>query len=195
MTNATLPAVNPLVVKYLARLDAAVGRLPHAEASDLVREIEVHIADKLEGHTDYAAIESVLKALGSPEELAANYRMELMFTRATRTFSPWLLLRTTARWAKIGAKGFAVFMLGLAGYASGLALTLTVLLKPFVPGIGLWVGPHSFDFGIQSETNAHEVLGSYYPLVTTALAFAIVVGTTQALRWMIRKRISTIAAS
>ena len=47
MTNATAPATDPRIAVYLARLDAAVGRLPHAEAFDLVREIQVHISDKL----------------------------------------------------------------------------------------------------------------------------------------------------
>ena len=39
MTNAIAPATNVMVVSYLARLDAAVGRLPHAEATDLVRTL------------------------------------------------------------------------------------------------------------------------------------------------------------
>jgi hypothetical protein len=189
MTNAIAPAKNAMVVAYLARLDAAVGRLPHAEATDLVREIQAHIADKLEGRYDDAEVERVLRALGSPEELAANYRMELMFTRASRTFAPWVLLRTTAHWAKVGAKGFAVFALALIGYSCGLALTLTVLLKPFIPRVGLWVGPGAFQFGMPPNTfGRHEVLGDWYIPVVTAMAFVIVIATTQALRWIIRKR-------
>lgn len=193
MTSAIASPTNPLVVAYLARLDAAVGRLPHAEATDLVREIQAHIADKLEGRYDDAEVERVLRGLGSPEQLAATYRMELMFTRASRTFSPWLLLRTTAHWAKVGAKGFVVFALGLIGYTSGLALTVTVLLKPFVPRVGLWVGPGAFQFGMPPSTfGRHEVLGDWYIPVVTAMAFAIVVGTTQALRWIIRQRVPAV---
>jgi hypothetical protein len=194
MTNTITPVTNPRVVNYLARLDAAVGRLPHGEACDLVHEIQVHISDKLDGHSGDAEVERVLASLGSPEELASNYRMELMFTRASRTFSPWLLLRTTARWAKAGAKGLAAFMLGLVGYGTGLGLTITVLLKPFIPSVGLWVGRHGLDFGMPSDTTGmHEVLGVYYIPITTGLAFAIVVGTTRALHWMISKRTPTIA--
>ena len=194
MTNAVTPATNPKIVDYLARLDAAVGSLPHAEARDVVREIQVHIADKLEGHSGDAEVERVLASLGRPEELAQNYRMELLLTRASRSFSPWLLLRTTARWAKVGAKGFAIFLLALLGYAGGLGLTLTVLLKPFIPSIGLWAGGGGFQFGMpMSKIGRHELLGDWYIPVTTVLAFAIVVGTTQALRWMIRKRTPRIA--
>ena len=189
MTNATVPVTHPRVVDYLTRLDAAVSSLPHAEACDILREIQIHISDKLAAPHDDADVERVLAGLGSPEALAENYRMELMFTRASRTFSPWLLLRTTGRWARVGAKGFAVFLLGLFGYASGLALTVTVLLKPFFPRVGLWVGKGAFQFGMPPNTvGRHELLGQYYAPATTLLAFAIVVGTTHALRWLIRKR-------
>lgn len=191
MTSATIPVKNARVSDYLARLNAAVGRLPHAEACDFVREIEAHISDRLENGDGDAAVSSVLAALGSPEELAERYSTELMFTRASRTIKPWVLLPTAARWAKAGAKGFGAFMLGLLGYSAGFALTLTVLLKPWVPGIGLWVGPETFDFGTASaRPGVHEVLGQYYSPVTTLLAFAIVVGTTQALRRMFGHRVA-----
>ena len=194
MTNAIAPTTNPLVVAYLARLDAAVGRLPHAEASDLVREIQAHITDKLEGRWEDAEVERVLRSLGPPEQLAANYRMELMFTRARSTFAPWTLLRTTAHWAKVGAKGLVAFLIGVVGYSCGLAMTITVLVKPFVPSIGLWVGEGQFELGLPLDTSSRqELLGDYYIPIITLLAFAIVVGTTQALRWLIRKRAPAVA--
>jgi hypothetical protein len=189
MTNATVPGVNPKVTDYVARLNAAVGRLPYAEACDLVREIGVHISEKLQGQSDDASVQRVLAALGSPEELAANYRAELMMARASRSFSPWQLLRAAAFWAKAGAKGIAVFLLALFGYTAGLALTLTVVMKPFLPKIGLWIGNGSFDFGMPSGNATHELLGHWYIPVVTSLAFAIVIGTTQALRMLMRKRI------
>lgn len=189
MTSVSVPATHPRVAEYLARLDAAVGSLPHAEACDIVREIQVHIADALAGDSSDAGVTRVLASLGSPEALAASYRTELMFTRAGRSFSPWLLLRTAGSWARSGAKGFLVFLIGLAGYSAGLGLTLTVLLKPIIPRIGLWVGRGNFDFGMPGNTEGmHEVLGQWYIAVTTVLAFAILVATTQALRWLIRKR-------
>lgn len=189
MTSVSVPATHPRVTDYLSRLDAAVGSLPHAEACDIVREIQVHIADALAGDSSDAAVTRVLASLGTPEALAQSYRTELLFTRAAHSFSPWLLLRTAGRWARTGAKGFLVFLVGLAGYSAGLGLTLTVLLKPVLPGIGLWVGRGNFDFGMPGNTQGmHEVLGQSYVPVTSVLAFVIIVGTMQALRWMIRKR-------
>lgn len=194
MMNSTAPVVNPKVADYLARLNASVGRLPHAEACDLVREIEVHICDKLDGQTDDVAVQCVLASLGSPEELAANYRAELMMVRASRSFSPWKLLRAAANWAKVGAKGVAVFLLALFGYVAGLALTLTVVMKPFLPKIGLWVGNGNFAFGMPPGNATHELLGNWYIPVVTIMAFGIVIGTTQALRWMMKKRVPQFAA-
>ena len=190
MTNAIASATNPNISDYLARLHAAVGRLPHAEACDLVREIEAHIGDKLEGRTDDGTVQRVLAGLGTPEELAASYRAELMMVCASRSFSPWKLLRGAAYWAKAGAKGVAVFLLALFGYASGLALTITVLMKPFIPAVGLWVGKGVFEFGPMFDTaGKQELLGELYIPVVTALAFGIVIGTTQALRWLMKKRV------
>lgn len=190
MTNATAPVMNAKVADYLSRLNAAVGRLPHADACDLVREIEVHISDKLQGQVDDFSVQRVLAALGSPEELAANYRAELMMARASRSFSPWKLLQAAAYWAKAGAKGVAVFLLALFGYAAGFALTITVVLKPFIHSVGLWVGEGVFQFGPMFDTtNKRELLGDLYIPVVTALAFAIVVGTTQALRRLMRRPI------
>lgn len=195
MTNATAPVMNAKVADYLARLNAAVGRLPHAEACDLVREIEVHICEKLEGQSDDMAVNRVLSGLGSPEELAASYRTELMIARASRSFSPWKLLHGAAYWAKAGAKGVVVFLLALFGYAAGFAATLTVLMKPFIPTVGLWVGPGTFQFGpVFDPTNKHELLGDFYIPVVTLLAFVVVVGTTQALRWLMRKRVRAVPA-
>ena len=155
-----------------------------------MREIEVHITEKLEGRSDDVAVNRVLSALGSPEDLAASYRAELMMVRASRSFSPWKLLRGAAYWAKAGAKGVAVFLLALFGYVAGLALTITVLMKPFIPSVGLWVGDGAFQFGPTDITpGKHELLGDLYIPVVTLLAFAIVIGTTQALRWMMAKRI------
>jgi uncharacterized membrane protein len=194
MTNATVPGVNPKVTDYLARLNAAVGRLPHAEACDLVREIEVHISDKLEGRSNDSAVNHVLSALGTPEELAAGYRAELMLTRASRSFSPWELLRGAAYLAKAGAKGVVVFLLALFGYASGLALTITVLMKPFIHSVGLWVGDGVFQFGpTDMSPGKHEVLGDLYIPVVTVMAFVIVIGTTQGLRWLMKKNVKQFA--
>jgi hypothetical protein len=187
---ATIASTHPQVASYLSRLDAALAPLPHAEAKDILREIEAHINDAAANKADEAVIDRVLQKLGPPEKLAQSFGTEALMTQASHSFSPWLLLHTTWQWAKTGAKGFLAFLIALMGYGSGLGLTITVLLKAVAPSrVGLWIGPDLLVFGFAPRTpGVHELLGNAYIPVTTAMAFATVVATTQALRWLIRKR-------
>jgi hypothetical protein len=81
-------------------------------------------------------------------------------------------------------------MVALVGYVMALGFLVTVLLKPFFPDrIGLWVGHGNFVLGATGRgAGVHEVLGSLYIPVTMLLAFGTAVGTTQALRWLMRTR-------
>ncbi len=197
MTNMA-PLIHGRVDRYLARFDNGLAGIPSAQRDDILLEIRTHILDSIGTAQEEAAVQRVLAGLGEPEQLAKRYRTEFLLEHAGRSFAPWVLLRTSWQWAKMGAKGFAVFMLALAGYGSGLALTATVLLKPFFPSrIGLWLGEGSLHFGMTdvqalslpgTAGSQRELLGDWYIPVTTALAFAIVVGTTQALRWLMRRR-------
>jgi hypothetical protein len=93
--------------------------------------------------------------------------------------------------ARLHVCGFAVFMVATVGYVMALGFLLTVLLKPLLPNrIGLWVGHGDFVFGTTDSPSAgvHEVLGSLYIPVTMLLAFGAAIGTTHALRWLIRTR-------
>ncbi len=195
-TNA--PLIHGYIDRYLARFDQGLAGIPSADRDDILLEIRTHILDSFTGSDDEAEIHRVLSALGEPDQLAKRYRTEFLLARAGRSFSPWTLLRTSWQWAKTGAKGLGVFFLALAGYGSGLALTATVFLKPFYGSrVGLWIGDKSLHFGmgnfqalsLPGPGGVHrELLGDWYIPVTTALAFAIVVGTTQALRLLMRRK-------
>lgn len=182
MTNAS--ALDARVERYLEDLDSALSGVPMDEKIDLLREIRAHILDAVEGGTE---VDRVLGGLGAPDELVERYRMEGMLSRAGRTFSPWILLRTAWRWAFTGIKGFFVFMVALVGYLSAFVMTLAVVLQPFDHNIGLWVGPRSFSIGTNHKPGLHEVLGGWFPLVITAAAFVIAMATTQFLRWIMRR--------
>jgi uncharacterized membrane protein len=185
MTTAT--ARDPRVEKYLATLDSALAGAPIDEKIDLLREIRAHILDAVEGG---AEVDRVLAGLGAPRELVERYRMEGMLSRASQTFSPWILLRTAWRWAFTGIKGFIVFLFALVGYLGAFVLTLAVILRPFNHNIGLWVGPHTFEVGTASGPSVHEILGSAFTPVVTVTAFALAFGTTQLLRWIMQKSVT-----
>jgi hypothetical protein len=164
-----------------------------SEKDEIVREIRAHILDSVSGATDpVGAIDRVLRLLGVPEELAERYTTERLLIRAGHSFSPWLLLRTSWRWAKLGITGTITFFVALIGYGTALALTAALLAKPFMPSrIGMWLGPRSLNVGVPNNPGEmRELLGHWFVPVIAVLAFAIAVGTTQALRWLIRRRSS-----
>jgi len=190
MTTST-PIADERIETYLRRLEAALAGVPSADKHAILREIRAHILDSAAGTPGRdAVVARVLRLLGTPEELARRYTTECMLTRASRSFSPWLLLRTCWRWATLGMKGMLTFMLALVGYGTALALTLAVFLKPFMPSrVGMWRGPRSLNIGVPAHAaGLHEVLGPWFVPVIAVAAFAVAIGTTQALRWLIRSR-------
>lgn len=192
MTTAA-PLTDSRIDTYLSRLAGALSGVAEEEKNEIVCEIRAHILDSVSAASDPGgATDRVLRLLGTPEELANRYTTESLLTRARSSFSPWLLLRTCWRWAKLGIKGTFAFFLALIGYTTALALTVAVFLKPFIPMIGWWIGPRSFGITVPDHPEQmHELLGSWFVPVVAVAAFATAVGTTQALRWMIRKRVSS----
>ena len=176
----------------MGRLDHALKGVAGPDKQEIVCEIRAHILDSIANSADRTgAIDRVLRLLGSPESLAQRYNAECLLTRAERSFSPVLLLRTSWRWAKLGIKGTVAFFIGFMGYTMALALTVSVLMKPFVPGVGLWLGPHSLSIGTAADHQGmHELLGDWFVPVIVAAAFGIGVATTQALRWLIQRRVN-----
>jgi uncharacterized membrane protein len=191
MTSAQ--PMNARIENYLSRLETAMGGISGRDQEDILREIRAHIVDSVAGSTNgQTAVDRVLGLLGTPEELAGRYTTECQLTRASRSFSPWLLLRTCWGWAKLGVKGTLAFLVALFGYATALGLTVAVFLKPFMPSkIGTWIGPEGFlAVGVPAHPEVmHELLGNYFVPVMAVVAFGFAIGTTHALRWMIRKRL------
>jgi hypothetical protein len=176
---------------YLNRLDSALRGVPSEYKQDILREIRAHIMDSAEHSPDQAgAIDRVLRLLGTPEELAARYSAECQLEHASRSFSPWVLLRTCWQWAKLGIKGTLAFLVALFGYGIALGFTVAVFLKPLMPSkIGWWSGPEGTGIIVPNHPELmHEWLGNYFVPVIAAAAFLAAIGTTHFLRWMMRKR-------
>jgi hypothetical protein len=193
MTSAQL--ADERIDAYMGRLDDALGKVSPSDREDILREIHTHIVESTSGASDRdAAVDRVLRLLGTPEELAGRYKTESLLSRASRSFSPWLILRTCWHWAKLGIKGTLAFFIATIGYSLALGFTVSVFLKPFMPSkIGWWSGPEGFGIIIPDHPERmHELLGHYFIPVIAAAAFLSAVGTTQLLRWMMRSRTHTI---
>lgn len=185
------PMVDARIETYLNRLESALGGLSREYKNDILREIRAHIMDSAEHSADQAgAVDRVLRLLGTPKELAVRYNAECQLERASRSFSPWVLLSSCRQWARLGIKGTVAFLVALIGYSLALGFTGAVFVKPFLPSrLGMWVGPEGLNLGVPSHPEQmHEVLGNYFVPVIAAVAFLTAIATTHLLRWMMRKR-------
>jgi uncharacterized membrane protein len=204
--------------EYLAILRNALDDVPTAERDEMIEEIRSHILERIEAERQVTGevIDQVLQAVGDPKELASQYRTEAMLRRAARSRSPWVLLRSTLRWAMTGIAGVLAFLIALVGYGCAAVSWLCLLLKPFFPGrIGLWLSPErtvtlgywngrfsgtevygiavrppfSFALGTLSATNGpvREALGTWLYPVSVLCGLLFVLLTTWFTRWFITK--------
>jgi uncharacterized membrane protein len=187
MTMSAIPTRPDQVELYLSHLNAALLDVPRAEREDFMREIRVHIFDKLQ--QECADIPAVLEALGHPEDLARHFHSELKLSASSRSWSPWVLMKTAARWALTGFQGFAVFMVAFLGYTMAACFYVTAALKPIFPNnIGFWVsdqGPSLATWPMPA--GAHEYMAPYYTLIAFVLGFLFVAGTSFVVRIMMKK--------
>ncbi len=182
---------NPMIESYFAALANQLSDLPQAKRDEVVRELRAHLCDRLEQITvptddDYRA---VLKAMGTPVEIARQYRVELLLNKSAWRISPWSMLRTLFRWTLTGIQGYIVFVLALLGYTLGASFYITALLKPFFPhNVGVFISEQGLNLARFPEPPAgSEVLGIYYVPVAVFLGFLFTLGTTVAIRFVARR--------
>jgi uncharacterized membrane protein len=175
---------------YLMQLRRSLGELPPDEVTEILQEIRGHILERTEasGELTDERLVAILKALGSPDEIAPLYQADALLAKARSSLSPRVVMRGVHRWSTISAWGLALFVLGIVGYATGAALCLAGVLKIFAPSqIGAWVGPHAiFNIGVNNDPAARDVLGWWLVPVGLVGGPAIVIATTRALRWALR---------
>jgi uncharacterized membrane protein len=174
-------STNNLMEGYLATLRLHLAPLTLSEREEIAMEIAAHVRDSAE--QSGATEESVLARLGSAEALAAQYRDGLLIRRASRSFSPILLLRATMRLATRSIAWVFVFFLSVFGYAFGAGFVIIAFAKMIVPShAGAWVQDgRLIDFGAfvhGMPASAHEVLGLWIiPLGLTAGSLTLLLTT------------------
>lgn len=175
---------------YLMRLRRSLGELPPEEVSEILREIRSHILDRAEasGEMTDEKLQRILKELGQPEDIGPLYQADAMVARARSSFSPALILRTTARWAMKSIAGFVTFIVGLFGYGMAAGLIVAALVKPFMPDrVGAWVSNSGFTIGVQDHAvRSVDILGWWLIPVGVIGGALFLIGTTRFLRFMLR---------
>jgi hypothetical protein len=156
-----------------------------------VRELRAHVFDRLEQITVPTDDDcrTVLKAMGTPEEIARQYRVELLLSRSAWKVSPWNVLRTLFRWTLTGVQGYIVFLLALLGYTVGASLYLTALLRPFFPhNVGLFVSEQGINLArFPGPPPGVEMLGPYYIPFAVVAGYLFTFATTLAIRAVVRR--------
>jgi len=175
---------------YLMQLRRSLGELPPDEVAEILKEIRGHILERAEasGELTEERLVAILKALGTPEQIAPLYQADALVARARSSLSPRVVMRGIHRWSTLSAWGFVLFILGVVGYATGGALALAGLLKIFSPShVGAWVGPHTlFDIGVNNDPTARDVLGWWLVPLGLVGGAALILATTRVLRWTLR---------
>jgi uncharacterized membrane protein len=174
---------------YLAELRRCLGELPPQEIHEILQEIRGHIFERAEesGELTEDRVVAILKALGRPDEIAPLYQVDSVIARGRGSFSPRVVMRGIHRWSMVSVWGLALFVLGVVGYAAGFAFMFGGLGKIIAPNqIGAWIGPHTFNIGVNNDPTAREVLGWWLVPLGLAGGAALVGATTRLLRWTLR---------
>jgi uncharacterized membrane protein len=130
--------------RYLETLRKHCARVSPAEADEFVGEIRSHIMDRISAQDNPTpeTLEALLQRVGDPKQLAARLVAQTEIRRATRSLSPWTILRGILRFAMKGVAGVVSFLITVAAYGCAAVCALVIVLKPVLPHrIGLWLGP------------------------------------------------------
>lgn len=184
-----MAACNPMIEDYFSQLDAKMSDVPSAERREFSRELRAHVLDRLE----QAAMpteddcRTVLKALGTPEEIARQYRLERIMKGSAWKTSPLSILRVLLRWTVTGIQGYAVFMVAFTGYSVAASFYLGAVLKPFFPrNVGFFVGANELMLGRWPAPHATAVLDHYFIPISILVGYLFTVGTTLLIRFIMR---------
>jgi len=189
---------------YVNRLRGRLRGMNAETAREIVEEMHSHIVDKvaMTGGTT-ADVDAVLAALGTPEELASQYRVDDLLSQAESSRSPVRILHSLFRWASLSFAGFFVLLGSLFGYFLGIVFIGCAVLKPFHPRTtGLWVsssGGHNIATLLHGsgglQPGARELLGWWIVPIGLVVGCGLIVLTTQFAVWCVRlyrlSRVST----
>lgn len=181
MTSTQQPATQSSeatqsIAAYLAALRLQLAPITLSEREEILREIAAHIRDSFEAGTP---IDTVLTHLGTPAELAAEYRDGQLIRAASRSVSPVKLLRATLRVATKGITGILVFFCAVFGYFTGGTLLIAAIVKPFAPA-------HVGFFRPTPAGPQQDILGWWVIPLSLIAGAALLLLTTLAIRGFLR---------
>lgn len=186
MTATALSAEQSSIQEYLEQISSGLKGIDDAQKHEILAEISSHLSERiaeLRAHGEPHPIDQAISTLGDPAELAFQFVAEDRTSRGIRSYAPWTLLRRAARAARSGTRGLLIFLIALFGYGFAVAGLIAAAMRPFVPGMGLWVWRFGIVWGVPPDGAAkHELLGSYFIPASILLSFVFGSSTTLLLR-------------
>jgi hypothetical protein len=171
--------------EYLGQLRAGLRKLPSDQVTDIVEEIRSHVLDTAgprETMTE-AGVRETLSRLGPASALASTYVTQNLLGEAARSRSPWMLLKSTFRWATLSLQGLFVFLGAVIGYSLAAIFSFCALAKPINPHrVGVWRVQDGFSLhmGLSHEVPpGQEVLGWWLVPLALIVSFILVLLTTE----------------
>jgi hypothetical protein len=171
--------------EYLGQLRAGLRKLPSDQVTDIVEEIRSHVLDTAgprETMTE-AGVRETLSRLGPASALASTYVTQNLLGEAARSRSPWMLLKSTFRWATLSLQGLFVFLGAVIGYSLAAIFSFCALAKPINPHrVGVWRVQDGFSLhmGLRHEVPpGQEVLGWWLVPLALIVSFILVLLTTE----------------
>ena len=171
--------------KFLRRVRSGLGALKPDEREDIVDELRTHLLDRqAQGSAD------PLAGFESPEVLAAGFVSERTLQEALVNGTSWSLVHALLVATRESLFGLLVLLPLVILQVTGLVLVVCAALKPFKPGLGLWVGSGNFLVGTGDIPGTTEVLGwSFIPVIAvsgTLLFWAANRGLRLLVRWRLQ---------
>ena len=178
------PRITERETVYLKRLRRALGPLPESDRTEIVAEIESHIAERSRGTG--ASVADILAGLGEPDTLARAYLDSHDLSGALSRSAPGPLLAAVLARATRNGAAFAVGLAGVILYAFALSFALTAVLKPIAPrNVGLWTGPDGLQFGFLSSPPATlDMLGLWIVPLALVAAVLCYLAATALMQWV-----------
>lgn len=176
---------------YLAQVRVALRGLPEGEIEDILRELRSHIAESAGDETQ--AIESTLKSLGDPLELARTYRTANQLVQAECSGSPLVILQGVRYTTRSGLGRITATALYIFGYIIMGTLWAAALDKLFAPSqTGLYYTPrHLWSLTLVTDgshpAGARELLGWWLVPVCVALGWIVRSITDRIAQWWIKR--------
>jgi hypothetical protein len=187
-------ALQRKIDSYFAELRGALRGVDGHQAEEFVQELRSHIEERVSEQepSEAAKLDEIFSALGSPKDLAADFRVIAFLSSGGHRRSPVHFLVRLFQRAGMSVAGFFLLLGAVAGYLFGGILLLCAIAKFNYPNTaGLWRIPDaggdlnlSFRLGAGvPPPGSQELLGWWIVPLALLAAVALILVTSRVASW------------